>query len=94
MTNSKSDKFDTFFLASRKIKTVNSSPFIKQICGCAFHNCSELQDLEILCDSLLQINGPYSFNSSSIERIFIPHQVEQIKESAFSFCDLLKSIKI
>ena len=53
-----------------------------------------MQDLEILCDSLLQINGPYSFNSSSIERIFIPHQVEQIKESAFSSCYQLKSIKI
>lgn len=90
----KSDKFDTFVFAPKNIKTVKIPPFIKQICGWAFHNCSELQDLEIPSDSQLQIIGPYSFNSSSVERIFIPNQVEQIKESAFSSCDRLKSIKI
>lgn len=79
--------------AVRDIRTVKIYPVINIIESFAFEECSQLREVEIDDDSDLKKIGSYSFQYSSIEKIFIPKLIEKIETKSFFHCHNLQKVE-
>ena len=89
--NSKEAWHNTIY--AELIKKVIIEDGITQIGDDAFHNCSNLQDIEIP-EGITSIGSGAFEGCSSLESIEIPESVTSIGSSAFYRCSSLKSIEI
>ena len=90
----KSDVFDVFYFALRKIKNVTIPAQIKKICRRAFDECNDLEFIDFDENSQLQIIEKLAFFYLSIKCICIPPKVTKIEAYAFQCCENLKMIEI
>ncbi|KAK8841019.1 hypothetical protein M9Y10_027856 [Tritrichomonas musculus] len=67
---------------------------LHSIPNCMFYYCSKLKTIEILEDSELKTIGKSAFESTKIEKIYIPSKVEELFEGWLSGTSRIKEITI
>ena len=90
--DSKIENIEDSAFAFTPIKTITIPKNVSHLHKGTFDNCYNLRKFEIPKDSKLQIIDE-AFGSSSIESIFIPFHVKEIKEYAFA-CSKIKIVEI
>ncbi|KAK8836917.1 hypothetical protein M9Y10_037443 [Tritrichomonas musculus] len=89
----KSETFDVLYFVRRDIEEAIVPSFIKFISSSAFNSCDNLNKVDFMEDSQLQIIGDSAFFDIKIKTIKIPQHVKEIGKSAFGYCDKLEKIE-
>ncbi|KAK8890751.1 hypothetical protein M9Y10_035536 [Tritrichomonas musculus] len=92
--NIESTNYDQLIFCARNVETITIPNFIECICTCSFDNCKQIQKVEFLNDSKLEIIEDESFFNSSIRTIKISSKVTKIGSNAFFKCEKLQRIEI
>lgn len=83
------------FAMNQAIKSIDIPESVKEIYSGVFQNCNNLQKINFLGNSNINIiNEGVFFDCKNLISIQIPESVTEIKKSAFASCESLKEIKL